>query len=179
VGKVERLYSEPDPDNDDISYVVSETEPVDDRWQGLVIHPPDTDTLFFTFNRQGTLIVYHSDFHSPPGHYWLQDYLFCTTQFSSAEVHIAVCELLRVAEPYMDWQVLDEGEYWESGSREVLEARLEQLNTIIDHLTSPEGRQELEEIIGEEIEGDIDVGKEIKEVRPIWREHWSDSAQEN
>ena len=180
VGSVERLVEEPDPQDENTSSFVSVTEALDDRWQGLVIQPPECEPLFFTFNRAGKLAVYDALFNSPPGTYSVSEILFCKTQFSSADIHIAVCELLRLAQPFMAaWQVSDEGGYWESGDRQELEKRLGAMSELIQRMASEAGRKKLEEILGQEIEGEVEIGKPITHRSPLWREHRGDTTGEN
>ena len=180
VGFVERLYTEQDPEDEHTSYVRTETEPLDDRWQGLAIHPPECEALLITFNRAGNMLAYHAHFDSPPGTYWLQESMFCKTQFSSVDVHIEVCNLLRLVQPYMaEWEVFDEGNYWESGDRAELEGQLGHMAALIDHMSSELGHEALEDVLGRKVGGKIEVGKEIAEKPPVWRQHWGDSAHEN
>jgi hypothetical protein len=54
---------------------------------------------------------------------YIQEYT--KTQFAGAETHEKVVELLRSIEPFfLDLSVQDEGELWETGDREALEAHL-------------------------------------------------------
>lgn len=160
--------------------VTTDRQPLDDRWQGLAIAPPGCDTLYLAFSRAGQLVVYHAWFDSPPGTYWLQETMYCKTQFSTPDIHIAVCNILRIVQPYMaEWKVCDEGNYWESGDCAELEEQMKTTADFINHIASETGRAELEEISGEEIKGNIEIGKWIVEIPPVWREHWGESAQEN
>ena len=57
---------------------------------------------------------------------------FCKTQFAGADVHIQVVNLLRLLTPYFDTlEVTDEGEYWETGSREALAAHVDKIASIL------------------------------------------------
>jgi hypothetical protein len=179
-GVLERLGSEPDPEDETTSFMVIDREPLDDHWRGLVIYPPGWENLYLTFNRSGRLVVYHSQFGSSPGTYWLEDPLSCKTQFSSPDIHISVCNLLRLAESFMaEWEVQDEGQYWEGGDPTKLARLFSELDELISHLTGETGRKDLEKILGRELSGKVEKGKTIGEIPPIWREHWGDSAQEN
>jgi hypothetical protein len=175
-------YSTYHHDSDDVGRVTVETKPLDDRWRGVVIHPPGCETLFLTFNRSGQLIVYDTPWEEPesPGRYQARTHVWVKTQFSDPDTHIAVCSLLRIVEKYAaEWEVEDEGGYWESGDREALAAQMERLNAAMAMLASDEGRKVLEELLGEKIEGEIEIGKRITQPAPLWRRDWGDSAGEN
>jgi len=169
-------------DPDDNVHVTVETTPLDDRWRGVVIHPPGCETLFLTFGRKGQLIVYDTPWEEPqsPGRYEARTYVWVKTQFSNPDVHIAVCSLLRLVEAYAaEWEVTDEGEYWESGDREQLAARMAFLDKAMSMLAGDEGREILEDLLGQELEGKIEIGKRIQLPVPLWRHDWGDSAGEN
>ena len=89
---------------------------VDDHVRGIAIAPPDCETLRLIFDRDGRLIDYDSgpSQEQQSGRYGLiNKHLWIKTQFSSPEVHIQVCELLRIVEPFMaEWEVTDDGGYW-------------------------------------------------------------------
>ena len=163
-------------------YSQVETAPVEDRWRGIVVQPPGCETLWLTFGRDGQLVVYDAPWQEPetPGHYWVRQQLSVKTQFSTPEVHMAVCDLLRLAERHTcHLEVLDEGGYWESGDREELAARIEGLNATLDVLSGAVGRAWLGEILDEDVEGPIEIGKELKRSLPLWRPDWGSSAEEN
>jgi hypothetical protein len=180
VGTLERLESQPDPQDPHTSFTITHLEPLDDRWRGVIIQPPGCETLYFTFNTAGHLIVFHAQFNSPPGTYWAQELLFCKTQFASPDIHIAVCNLLRLVEPFMsEWTVSDETGYFESGDRAEMERLMNQMSALIEHLGSELGREDLENILGQDVPGNIEVAKKISEIPPVWRESWGDTAHEN
>jgi len=169
----------PDPDDEDLSYVHSEYRPIDERLQGIVIWPPGAESLHITFNRAGDLVFYMPT--PEEGVYWLMEYQHCKTQFSDIETHIAVCNLLRLVEPHMaEWEVEDEGDYWQSGNRAQLEEKLAQLNAIMQQFKSKEGAEFLSQLTGEEIQSeDIEIGKEIEMPKADWQNDRGLSAHEN
>jgi hypothetical protein len=170
----------PGSEDENTFYVVTDVKPVDDRWQGLAILPPECETLYLTFNRVGRLIVYDTRFNAAPGTYLVNKFLSCKTQFSSPETHIVVCNLLRLAQPYMaEWHVDDEGNYWESGDEQDLRNRWAEMDEIIQRLGSGELNQELGDILGEKFDGKIEIGKQIDPPPPLWRKDWGQSAHEN
>jgi hypothetical protein len=159
-------------------------EPVDDHVRGLVISPPGCETLFLTFGRTGRLVWYNNSGESDrPGHYGLiQEHLFCKTQFGSPETHIRVCELLRLVEKYADeWEVTDEGDYWESGSEETLLATWARYQAIFDAFSDPQVRLAMLGSAGIHLDGTEawETGKLIEDASSPWRADWGVSAGDN
>ncbi|UCI04999.1 hypothetical protein [Mesorhizobium sp. B1-1-8] len=82
---------------------------------GIKVLPhPRSDPLRFEFDR----------------HLFVQQY--CKTQFAGSGAHIEIIELLRKAAPLFDkFDVFDEGEYWESGDRSILQRNLDTVEAMI------------------------------------------------
>lgn len=52
---------------------------------------------------------------------------FCKTQFAGAEAHVEVVMLLQEVAPLFEtFEVIDEGEYWETNNQDVLQSHLDQ-----------------------------------------------------
>jgi len=69
----------------------------------------------------------------------LQEY--CKTQFAGCEIHILICALLRLIEPFFaNLQVYDEAEYWETGDRSILETHLEKVFEMIEEAKNENGK---------------------------------------
>jgi hypothetical protein len=162
-----------------------DVEPVDDHVQGVVIAPPGCETLYLTFGRTGRLIEYcAAPFGDPtPGHYGLiHEHLFTKTQFSSPEVHMQVCELLRIVEPFMaEWAVSDEGNYWSTWDEQTLRDTWARYTAILTALSDPAAIQEILKDAGVDIEvtQPPEVGKRLNVAHPLWRQEWGISAGEN
>lgn len=63
-------------------------------------------------------------------HLFVQQY--CKTQFAGSEAHIEVIELLRKVAPlFVEFDVFDEGQYWESGDRSILQRNLDTVEAMI------------------------------------------------
>lgn len=160
-------------------------EQVDDHVRGVVIAPPGCETLHLTFGRTGRLIEYtDAPFQEQtPGRYGLiKEHLFTKTQFSSPEVHIQVCELLRIVEPYMaEWTVEDEGEYWGTWDEQVLVETWTRYEAALAALSDPATMQQLLKDFGSDIEvtKPPEVGKQLPVAQPLWRKEWGISAGEN
>jgi hypothetical protein len=159
--------------------------PVDEHVRGAAIRPPGCETLFLTFGRTGQSVWYNnsSGASAQPGHYgFIQERLFCKTQFSSPETHIRVCELLRVVEKYTaKWEVLDEGHYWETGDERRLQTTWAQYQAIYDALSDPQVMREVLDSTGVHLDGEEtwEIGKVIEDAPPPWRGDWGVSAGDN
>ena len=82
---------------------------------GIELLPhPRADPLRFEFDR----------------HLFMQQY--CKTQFAGVEAHIEVIELLRRVGPlFVKFDVFDEGQYWETGDRSILQGNLDTVKAMI------------------------------------------------
>ncbi len=159
-------------------------EPVDDHVRGAVISPPGCETLHLTFSRTGRLIEYGAAFgESAPGRYGLiNEHLFTKTQFSSPEVHIQVCELLRIVEPFMaEWEVVDEGDYWGTWDEQTLRDTWARYDAALSALSDPATMQQFLKDAGLDIEvtEPPEVGKWLSAPQPAWRDDWGISAGDN
>lgn len=162
-------------------YYDTEVFDVDDHIRGLSIDVhPDCETVHLLFNRQGLLKRYEA---RAPGYYNEQEYFFVKTQFAPIEVHIAICELLRlVKDSYMPGlKVTDEGWYWETGDHEKLAMHLGVISDKMRELMETkleEFGQFLSEKYGSD-EPQIEMGRKIEVRDPPWKEDWGQSAGEN
>ena len=60
---------------------------------------------------------------------------FVKTQFAGPDVHIKIVELLEIIKPYFkNLNIIDEGEYWETKDREILEKHMNTVNSIINEI---------------------------------------------
>jgi hypothetical protein len=56
---------------------------------------------------------------------------------------------------------------------------MEQLNAALTMLSSQAGLDLLGEMLGHEVEGEIEIGKQVTQPMPLWRRDWGVSAKEN
>lgn len=155
--------------------------PVDDRWRGVIVMPPDSEPLWLTFGRDGTLISYQASAESyrQPGNYLAVTDLYTKTQYAGVQVHIGVCELLLLSRGYgVELEVLDEGGYWETGDRVLLERKLGFLDSAIRQVGEQVGARMTGEA-GSEATPEIEIGKQLSQPLPDWRRDWGVSANEN
>ena len=159
-------------------------EGLDDDWRGVVIQPPGCETLHLTFDRRGVLVHYGNALESPltPGRYSIERQLAVKTQFGLPEAHVGVCDLLRRVERVSaEWEVNDEGGYWETGDYQVLLARRARMESLMNALSDPEAMQAMlkEAGLDMEVSEPPEVGKTIHDVSPPWRRGWGVSAGKN
>jgi len=162
----------------------SEYHPVDDRWRGIIVTPPACESIWLTFGRAGQMITYlpAAGSHAQPGTYLANTSIFTKTQFAGADIHIGVCELLRLCQQHgVELEVTDEGGYWETGDRQQLAERISFLDAAISTV-GQQAAQILNTVLGEGTVGDdprIEIGKNISPPLPDWRRDWGRSAHEN
>ncbi len=157
-------------------------EPLDDRWRGIVVYPPQCEWLFLTFNRQGLLINYGLASSDEIARYGIYETQFCKTQFGSVQTHIAVCQMLRSVAPYAsEWYVSDEGGYYETGDVTELENRRGVIEGALQRLSDSEDLKELLDEAGVHVNGAPtgEVGKVIEVKAPAWRTTWSEEHSES
>lgn len=59
----------------------------------------------------------------------------CKTQYAGISTHLEVLHFLQEIEPHFhNFNVFDEGEFWDTGDRELLEANFSQMDAAIDAL---------------------------------------------
>jgi hypothetical protein len=159
--------------------------PVDDHVRGVAIAPPGCETLQLTFGREGRLIEYSAApfGEGTPGRYGLvTECLFTKTQFGSPEIHIQVCHLLRIIEPFMaEWEVVDEGDYWGTWDEQALRDTWARYAAALTALSDPATLQQLLEEAGlnTEVTEPPEIGKRLSVAQPLWRQEWGISAGEN
>ena len=98
--------------------------------KGILIRVhPKCETLSFLFDSEGNirnlvLMVVQKDLITGQ---------FVKTQFAPFEIHIVIVKLLKyLSKKYFEsFEVIDEGEYWQTGDEELLKANLEFLGEVI------------------------------------------------
>ena len=94
--------------------------------KGIKMQPSEnTDPLIFEFD----------------DNQYIQDY--CKTQYADIEVHIKIIELLRKIEPYFEELVVfDEGEYWETNDKDLLQTNIDDCFNAIENIKKEDPKQE-------------------------------------
>lgn len=126
--------------------------------KGVVIEPPKgSEPLSFLFDDEGrtrnlTELITNEFETEPP-------YSFIKTQFAPIEVHITVIKLLKYLKKknISDLEVFDEGCFWETEDRELLQKKMDflkdKINLIADLLSNVKrDENETEESLADKIE---------------------------
>ena len=128
--------------------------------KGITFTPPESETFNFLFTKKGYQvsainIIAHTEGDFNEAEQWIST----KTQFSGAEIHIAICKLLKyLAEKYFEkFEVLDEGNYWgiedEAKTRATFQQYNHGINTFADALENYRGpAAETEEGLMQQIE---------------------------
>lgn len=101
---------------------------------GIMVSPPECEPVVFVFDCKGHI-------YSP----WLKQYftdrfyiynISTKTQFAGIDVHVKVIELMRHLNKkyFINFTMLDESEYWETGNRANAEAKISFLGDKITQL---------------------------------------------
>jgi len=100
---------------------------------------PGAESLSFFFDREGNLrspmtMILLLDGTLKPENAWIS----VKTQFTSPEIHVWIVGLLKyLKKRYISsLEVLDEGEYWETGDIRILKAKMDLINEKIDYISS-------------------------------------------
>lgn len=93
---------------------------------------PGCEPVMFFFNNEGIL-------RGPFSDYWKEEplpWLFTKTQFAGPGAHVLLCTFLKyIFEKYFDqYEVMDEGDYWQTGDQKNLEAKMGLINSALDKI---------------------------------------------
>ena len=118
-----------------------ESDVPDDRFYGIAFTPDQCETIFLTFlsNRRMSSPVSLEAFGPASGHpdekfiYMLS----AKTQFAGVETHRLIINLFRyLGKNYFeDFEMLDEGSYWETGDIKVLTETFQRYNELMDEFS--------------------------------------------
>jgi hypothetical protein len=142
----------------EIGWSSTEIEHDSPHVKGLVIGPPKgSEPLSFLFDDRGrtrnlTELITNDFENEPP-------YSFTKTQFAPIEVHITIIKLLKyIKKKYIsDLEVFDEGAFWETEDRQLLQNKMDflkdKINLIADLLSNVKrDENETEESFADKIE---------------------------
>jgi hypothetical protein len=110
---------------------------VDGNLYGIVFSPENCDPVWLTFlsNRKLCTVLNLHEFTKPLEevdelNYWC----FTKTQYAGPEVHKALITMLKhISEKYFEYiEVDDEGNYWETGDMQLLNATFKKYSVLID-----------------------------------------------
>jgi hypothetical protein len=103
---------------------------------GIKVSPPECEPVVFVFDHEGYI-------YAP----WLKQFfterfyiynISTKTQFAGADTHVKVIELMRHLNKkyFNNFTMIDEGEYWETGDRAIVEEKISFLGDKIKQLTN-------------------------------------------
>lgn len=116
--------------------------------KGVIVYELDVERKELIRVKNGEVKTYESSvrgiafgLHPEAEHIRLQfdrdNYLqeFCKTQFAGVATHLEVLDFLREIEPYFEnFNVIDEGGFWETGDLGALEDQFERMNQMLGML---------------------------------------------
>ncbi len=136
----------------------------DDQIKGIIVGPDESEPLWFTFVPDGrTCNVINLQYADPNDKYYSLSAV--KTQYAGPEVHMAMIKMLRyISDKYFsEIEVMDEGEYWETGDEENLRNIFARYTMIINAFA--EKLQTLERIPGESEEALVErIEKMAREI---------------
>lgn len=102
--------------------------------KGIIFTPPDCESMQFLFDDKGKMTDLTQKAIENSFKKERSVYQWTKTQFAGAEVHITLIGLLKyIKKAYMpNLTVKDEGEYWETENRELLEQNMGIINSAIE-----------------------------------------------
>lgn len=107
---------------------------------GLCFTPPGCETVWLCFLADYRMSgPAQLQFWGKRSGDYREDYLYALstkTQYAGMQVHILIVKLLKYVEKkyLLDFQVYDEGEYWETGDEKIFEANFKRYTAIIDQV---------------------------------------------
>jgi hypothetical protein len=135
--------------------------------QGIVFQPPKCDTVILLFDEKGQLInpVFseEEDYDEINNLHNLRTQLFVKTQFASPALHIQLVHLFEyMAKKYFQvFEVLDDGEYWETKDASLLAENFKKNQALIDQFAL--GLESIPMNKGEELTDFLErVGEKVK-----------------
>lgn len=105
----------------------------DEDFKGICFSPPECEPVFLTFDNNGILCS--------PVLWQLKIEPITTistkTQYAGLQTHVAVIKLLKHIEAryFCEFELIDEGDYWESGDVAVLQKQFDRYNFLLDAVT--------------------------------------------
>jgi hypothetical protein len=116
----------------------TDKEKYDDKIYGISFKPPDCETISLEFlsNMRMSSSV-HLDFFGNSDNKEYQQYLYLLsvkTQFAGIKIHMLIIHLLKYLEKkyFLNFQVNDEGKYWETSDEDVLKGMFSRYNELLD-----------------------------------------------
>lgn len=121
---------------------VSEKESYDGEIYGIVVSPPKCEPVFITFLSNGkmsspvNLETFGKTSNKARRKYLYQ--LAVKTQYAGIQIHKLIIHLFRHLNDkyFKDFEMTDEGQYWETGDETLLQQIFDRYNELMDNFTS-------------------------------------------
>jgi hypothetical protein len=103
--------------------------------KGIIFTPPECESFQFLFDEKGKLTDMMQEAFKNSG-IKRPDFQWAKTQFAGVEIHITIIGILKyIKKKYMPNLVVeDEGSYWQTENRELLEKKMGFINSVINVL---------------------------------------------
>lgn len=149
---------------------------VEEEIHGILIQPPDTETLTLTFNREGKLIQYMEIPRQllvnpqPDETYYLESTPWVKTT-GQMESHFLILVLLRrIRNRYMtNLEIRDDTGFWETGDFEKLRSGHSFMSSVVSTFRDPHDAQALLTSLGEESENLQHLDPAFESKQPLAR----------
>jgi hypothetical protein len=118
--------------------LTAENETTDEIY-GICFTPPECETMYFSFLSNGKMSSSaHRLFFGKTATQEEQPYLYmlsAKTQFSTPIIHATIIHIIRhISTKYLtNFNLSDEGEYWETNNEAILKQNFEKYTTLIDN----------------------------------------------
>lgn len=106
--------------------------------KGIIFIPPNSESFQFLFDKEGNLTDLMQEAWENSGIKRTSSYQWAKTQFAGVEGHITVIGLMKyIKKAYItNLDVKDEGQYWETENRELLEKNMGIINEAINSINN-------------------------------------------
>jgi hypothetical protein len=124
----------------------------DDKVKGICFGPENCEPIFITFIKDGRLVCPISLQHKIES----STTISVKTQYAGIDTHVAIIKLLKYLNTkyFSHFEILDEGDFWETEDENVLRSRFEDYESALNKLTTV--LENLENKPGETIESTAD-----------------------
>lgn len=121
---------------------INDENTYDGNIYGISFAPPECETIFICFLSNYRMSSHlHLKFHGDSEHQTENDLLYMLstkTQYAGSAVHKIIIELFRYLNKrnyFSEFNLIDEGEYWETGDEKILEQKFKEYNDLIDNFS--------------------------------------------
>ena len=110
-----------------------------DSIYGICFTPPESETVCLTFLSNGKMCAFYNlELSKNPGNELDDNYLSVKTQFAGPAIHIQIIKIFDYLNKkyFENFDLTDEGNYWETKNRQLLEDTFAKYTNLIDGFVS-------------------------------------------